>query len=139
MFVIPCERLRTLCPCTLPLQPAPPGTLTAHMKSTLVLLYSYPDTVRWHILRETQTSTPLIKGCHISADPLAVHHPHYSGLKVQGTATAPAARCFYYNLFAILSSMQFIVFLYYYVNEFFQGISIPPKSAKFRSTISIST
>ena len=69
-FTLPCGRLRILCPYTLPLQLTPPGTLTAHTKSTLVLLHSCPDTVQWHILRETQTSTPLIKGSYTNADPL---------------------------------------------------------------------
>ena len=54
---------------TLPLQLTPPGTLTAHTKSALVLLHSCPDTVQRHILRETQTSTPLIKGSCTNADP----------------------------------------------------------------------
>ena len=39
------------------------------MKSSLVLLHSCPDTVRRHILRKTQTSSPLIKGCYTNADP----------------------------------------------------------------------
>ena len=64
-----CRRLRILCPCTLPLQLTPPGTLAAHTKSALVLLHSCPDTVQRHILRETQTSTPLIEGSCTNADP----------------------------------------------------------------------
>ena len=70
-----CKRLRILCPCTLPLQLTPPGTLAAHMKSALVLLHSCPDTVQRHILRETQTSTPLIKGSCKNADPRSLITP----------------------------------------------------------------
>lgn len=39
-----------------------PGTLTAHKSFCLVLLHSCPDTVHRFLLRETQTSAPLIKG-----------------------------------------------------------------------------
>ena len=39
-----------------------PGTLTAHERFCLVLLYSYPDTVHRFPLRKTQASTPLIRG-----------------------------------------------------------------------------
>ena len=73
--ILSCKRLRILCPCTLPLQLTPPGTLTAHMKSALVLLHSCPDTVQRHTLRETQTSTPLIKGSCTNADPLSLITP----------------------------------------------------------------
>ena len=39
-----------------------PGALTAHRSVRLVLLHSCPDTVHGFLLRETQTSAPLIKG-----------------------------------------------------------------------------
>ena len=56
-------------PGTLPLQFAPPGTLTAHERFHLVLLCSHPDTVHGFSLRKTQTSTPLIKGSYTGASP----------------------------------------------------------------------
>ena len=39
-----------------------PGCLAAHRRFHLVLLHSCPDTVHGVLLRETQTSTPLIRG-----------------------------------------------------------------------------
>ena len=59
---IPCTFLRIATLYRFPAQTAPPGTLTAHEKSCLVLLHSCPDTVHRHPLRETQTSSLLTQG-----------------------------------------------------------------------------
>lgn len=47
----------------------PPGFLTAHERFCLVLLCSQPDTVHRVPLRETQTSSPLIKGSPTTINP----------------------------------------------------------------------
>ena len=65
----PCGTPRTRNPHSLPLQPAPPGTPTAHEKFCLVLLCSQPDTVHRHPLRKTRTSTPLIKASDTGRSP----------------------------------------------------------------------
>ena len=83
----PCNQLRIINQCTLPLQLTPPGTLTAHTKSTLVLLHSCPDTVRRHILRETQTSSPLIEGGYINADPLPIITPTIADCRYKAPLT----------------------------------------------------
>ena len=86
-----------------------PGTLTAHGRSSLVLLHSWPDTVHWFPLRETQTSTLLTAGCSTNQDPRLKHHPCCSGLQVQGTAISPAARKLY-NIFQhMVSPCLFII------------------------------
>ena len=56
-----------------------------------MLLRLRPDTVRRFLLRETQTSTSLTEGSPTAATPQEDHHPCYSGLQVQGTATSPVA------------------------------------------------
>jgi len=71
-------------PYALPLQLTPPGTLTAHGKSYLVLLCSQPDTVRKHPLRKTQTSTPLIKGSHTGTSPLPDITPAIADFRYRG-------------------------------------------------------
>ena len=47
-----------------------PGTLAAHKRSYLGLLHSWPDPVHKFLLRETQKSTPLIKGSSTIDNPL---------------------------------------------------------------------
>ena len=69
-----------------------PGTLTAPERFHLVLLRSRPDTVHGFSSRKTQISTPHTRGGFTRPMPLAQHHPCYSGLQVQGTATTPAAQ-----------------------------------------------
>ena len=64
-----------------------------------MLLRSRPDTVHRFLLRETQLSSPLIKGSSIRRSSGDNHHSCYSGFQVQGTATSPAARCSQYTLF----------------------------------------
>ena len=64
-----------------------------------MLLRSRPDTVQRFLLRETQLSTPLIKGSSINKTSEADHHSCYSGFQVQGAAAPPAARWFQYNHF----------------------------------------
>ncbi len=55
----------------------------------LVLLPSGPDTIQETALRGTQSSTPLTRAEPHKRYPSANIQPHYSGLWVQGTATAP--------------------------------------------------
>ena len=105
----PCNQLRIINQCTLPLQLTPPGTLTAHTKSTLVLLHSCPDTVRRHILRETQTSSPLIEGGYINADPLPIITPTIADCRYKAPLTP--------RLHGI-SSIQFSVLLVNDKNSF---------------------
>ena len=69
-----------------------PGTLTAPERFHLVLLRSRPDTVHGFSSRKTQISTPHTRGGFTRPMPSAQHHPCYSGLQVQGTATTPAAQ-----------------------------------------------
>ena len=64
-----------------------------------MLLRSRPDTVQRFLLRETQLSTPLIKGSSINKTSEADHHSCYSGFQVQGAAAPPAARWLQYNHF----------------------------------------
>ena len=71
-----------------------PGTLTAPGRFHLVLLRSRPDTVHGFPSRKTQISTPHTRGGFTKPMPSAQHHPCYSGLQVQGTATTPAARVY---------------------------------------------
>ena len=71
-----------------------PGTLTAPERFHLVLLRSRPDTVHGFPSRKTQISTPHTRGGFTKSMPSAQHHPCYSGLQVQGTATTPAARVY---------------------------------------------
>ena len=71
-----------------------PGTLTAPERFHLVLLRSRPDTVHGFSSRKTQISTPHTRGGFTRPMPSAQHHPCYSGLQVQGTATTPAARVY---------------------------------------------
>ena len=61
-----------------------------------MLLRSRPDTVQRFLLRETQLSTPLIKGSSINKTSEADHHSCYSGFQVQGAADSPAGMaCFH--------------------------------------------
>ena len=53
-----------------------------------MLLRSRPDTVQRFLLRETQLSTPLIKGSSINKTSEADHHSCYSGFQVQDAATS---------------------------------------------------
>ena len=55
-----------------------------------MLLRSRPDTVQRFLLRETQLSTPLIKGSSINKTSEADHHSCYSGFQVQDAANFPA-------------------------------------------------
>ena len=75
-----------------------PGTLTAPERFHLVLLRSRPDTVHGFSSRKTQISTPHTRGGFTRPMPSAQHHPCYSGLQVQGTATTPAARVILYRV-----------------------------------------
>ena len=59
-----------------------------------MLLRSRPDTVQRFLLRETQLSTPLIKGSSINKTSEADHHSCYSGFQVQDAANFPACRFF---------------------------------------------
>ena len=54
-----------------------------------MLLRSRPDTVQRFLLRETQLSTPLIKGSSINKTSEADHHSCYSGFQVQDAANFP--------------------------------------------------
>ena len=67
------------------------STLVAHSTVGLVLLSSEPDTVHRAPLHETQSSTPLAKVRPKNENVGNRHHPRYSGLRVQGTATSPAS------------------------------------------------
>lgn len=57
-----------------------------------MLLGSPPDTVHEFSLRKTKTSTPHTLGSFAIDLSETEHHPCYSGLQVQGTATTPAAQ-----------------------------------------------
>jgi len=63
----------------------------SHKKVCLVLLRSRPDTVHRILLHKTRASTPLAEGSFTPAA-LRSASPLLSGMQVQGTANAPAAR-----------------------------------------------
>ena len=117
-IILPCERLRTLCPCTLPLQLTPPGTLTAHTKSTLVLLHSCPDTVRRHVLRKTQTSSPLIKGCYINANPLLPITPTIADCRYKAPLTPQLHGSLIITSFVYISQCYCAYFYFYFWASF---------------------
>ena len=68
-----------------------PSFLAAHAANGLVLLSSEPDTVHRATLRETRLSTPPTQTRPHKRGASAWHHPPYSGLGVQGSATSPAS------------------------------------------------
>lgn len=57
-----------------------------------MLLRSRPDTVHRFPSRKTQIFNATYQGQLCKSSPSAQYHPCYSGLQVQGTASAPAAR-----------------------------------------------
>ena len=61
----------------------------AHARNRLVLLYSYPDTVRGVALHKTLKSTRLTTCSQPYVESGKTIRPCYSGLQVQGTANSP--------------------------------------------------